>query len=150
MRPFAAEEIRGNWVTMLLPINSDDSNDFGMLELEFDRLIAARVSGIYSNDSAGEFYAQTESEFDRVSETLTRKSRSGRTSLPNWSRTYLPLRTDTRPRDAASCPIPRPTARTHQFPVPPVLRNWTRGRPPQRTPLRTLVIALQLRGLGVP
>lgn len=66
-------EIRGNWATLLLPLNADDSIDFGLLEAELDYFIAARVNGVYSNGSAGEFYAQSEDEFDRVSLLLAAK-----------------------------------------------------------------------------
>ena len=40
---------------------------------EIDVLIASRPSGIYSNGTAGEFYAQTEDEFDRISLMLSEK-----------------------------------------------------------------------------
>lgn len=73
MKPLKAKEIRGNWATLLLPIQGDDSIDYGRLEAEIDYLIAARVNGIYSNGSAGEFYTQTEAEFDRVSQTLAER-----------------------------------------------------------------------------
>lgn len=80
MKPLAASGIRGNWATLLLPLNADDSIDYALLAEEIDRFVAARVSGIYSNGSAGEFYAQTEDEFDRVSALLAKKCE--RASLP--------------------------------------------------------------------
>lgn len=64
---------RGNWGTLLLPINADESIDFHRLSAEMDALIAARVDGIYSNGTAGEFHTQTEAEFDRVNELLATK-----------------------------------------------------------------------------
>lgn len=73
MKPLSAAEIRGNWATLLLPINADDSIDYGLLGTELDHFIAARVSGVYSNGSAGEFYTQTEEEFDRVNQLLADK-----------------------------------------------------------------------------
>src|SRR5579871_3154021 len=63
----------GNWATLLLPLNRDDSIDFGLLEAELDHFVSARVSGVYSNGSAVEFYTQTEAEFDRVSALLAEK-----------------------------------------------------------------------------
>lgn len=57
MQPLTSAEIRGNWATLLLPLNSDDTIDYALFETEIDALIAAKVSGIYSNGSAGEFYA---------------------------------------------------------------------------------------------
>ncbi len=73
MKLLSATEIRGNWATLLLPIQADDRIDYGRLEAEIDYLIAARVDGIYSNGSAGEFYTQTEAEFDRVNQTLAER-----------------------------------------------------------------------------
>jgi 4-hydroxy-tetrahydrodipicolinate synthase len=73
MSPLLPAEIRGNWATLLLPINADDSIDYGLLGEEIDRLIAAEVDGIYSNGTAGEFFSQTEPEFDRVNQLLAEK-----------------------------------------------------------------------------
>jgi 4-hydroxy-tetrahydrodipicolinate synthase len=56
----------GNWVPLLLPIQADDSIDFDRLKETLDLLVSCEVNGIYSNGTAGEFYAQTEAEFDRV------------------------------------------------------------------------------------
>lgn len=62
--------IAGNWATLLLPIAPDDSIDFDKLGEEIDILIAARVDGIYSNGTAGEFHNQTEAEYDRIQDML--------------------------------------------------------------------------------
>lgn len=56
----------GTWATLLLPIQSDDRIDFGRLREELEIIAAAGVSGVYSNGTAGEFYSQTEEEFDRI------------------------------------------------------------------------------------
>ncbi len=73
MNPLAAKEIRGNWATLLLPVRPDDSIDYALLSAEVDYFITAKVNGIYSNGSAGEFYAQTEAEFDKVNALLAEK-----------------------------------------------------------------------------
>ena len=73
MTPLKADEIYGNWATLLLPINDDDSINYGQLEAEIDVLIASNVNGIYSNGTAGEFYNQTEQEFDEVNGILASK-----------------------------------------------------------------------------
>jgi dihydrodipicolinate synthase/N-acetylneuraminate lyase len=73
MKPFTASEIHGNWATLLLPVNADESIDYQLLGDEIDRFIAAKVNGVYSNGSAGEFYTQTEDEFDRISGLLAEK-----------------------------------------------------------------------------
>lgn len=64
---------RGNWATLLLPIQDDDTIDFRLLAEELDRFAEARVNGVYSNGSAGEFHTQTETEFDRISALLAEK-----------------------------------------------------------------------------
>lgn len=73
MKPLQATDIKGNWGTLLLPINNDDSIDYNRLEEEMDTLIAMNVNGIYSNGTAGEFYNQTEEEFNTISELLAHK-----------------------------------------------------------------------------
>lgn len=73
MKPLPAHEIRGNWATLLLPIRPDDSIDYDILGAELDHFIKTRVNGIYSNGSAGEFYTQTEDEFDRINTLLADK-----------------------------------------------------------------------------
>jgi dihydrodipicolinate synthase/N-acetylneuraminate lyase len=64
--PLNARQLRGNWATLLLPINSDDSIDYGRLAGELDALIAACVDGLYTNGTAGEFHTQSEAEFDAI------------------------------------------------------------------------------------
>lgn len=73
MTPLTAKQVRGNWATLLLPIQADDAIDFALLGTEIDHFISARVSGIYSNGSAGEFYTQNEAEFDRINSLLAEK-----------------------------------------------------------------------------
>ncbi|MBZ0302253.1 MAG: dihydrodipicolinate synthase family protein [Anaerolineae bacterium] len=77
MRPLPADEIRGNWATLLLPIQADEGIDHGCLADEIDYLVAAGVDGIYSNGTAGEFYTQTEDEFDRISTLLAERCERG-------------------------------------------------------------------------
>jgi 4-hydroxy-tetrahydrodipicolinate synthase len=73
MQPLKATDIVGNWGTLLLPINKDDSIDYRRLGEEIDALISMQVNGIYSNGTAGEFYNQTEEEFDTISNMLAAK-----------------------------------------------------------------------------
>lgn len=72
-KPLEAADIRGNWATLMLPINDDDSIHFTRLADEIDALIGFGVDGIYSNGTAGEFYNQTETEFDQIHELLAQK-----------------------------------------------------------------------------
>lgn len=61
---------------MLLPINKDDSIDYGRLSVEIGLLIDAGLDGIYSNGTAGEFHNQTEAEFDMVQEVMAQRCRA--------------------------------------------------------------------------
>lgn len=67
MLPLSASEIFGNWATIILPINEDDSIDWLRLEIQIAKLIEAGVNGIYTNGTTAEFWSQTEAEFDRLS-----------------------------------------------------------------------------------
>jgi dihydrodipicolinate synthase/N-acetylneuraminate lyase len=68
--------LRGNWATLLLPINADESIDFARLGEEIDILIAACVDGIYSNGTAGEFHNQTQGEYETIQALLAEKCRT--------------------------------------------------------------------------
>ena len=52
-------EIKGNWATLLLPIEEEQIN-YQLLEQQIDYYITAKVDGIYSNGTAGEFYSQSQ------------------------------------------------------------------------------------------
>ncbi|WP_099607861.1 dihydrodipicolinate synthase family protein [Vibrio coralliilyticus] len=64
--------IRGNWATLLLPIENENIN-FDLLANQIDHYIEVGVDGIYSNGTAGEFYTQSELEFQQVSQLLAEK-----------------------------------------------------------------------------
>jgi dihydrodipicolinate synthase/N-acetylneuraminate lyase len=70
--------IAGNWASLLLPIEADDSIEFAKLGDEIDILIDAAVDGIYSNGTAGEFHNQTEEEFDRIQLILAQRCQAAR------------------------------------------------------------------------
>ncbi|WP_020670827.1 dihydrodipicolinate synthase family protein [Amycolatopsis nigrescens] len=70
MRALGTAELHGVWASTLLPLNEDDTIDFGRLELEVDALIAAGPHGIYTNGSAGEFHTLAEYEYDRLHELV--------------------------------------------------------------------------------
>ena len=73
MKPLKAHQITGTWATLLLPVNCDESIDYGKLADEIDFLIESGIDGIYSNGTAGEFYAQTDAEFEKISILLAEK-----------------------------------------------------------------------------
>ncbi|MGA0868624.1 MAG: dihydrodipicolinate synthase family protein, partial [Planctomycetota bacterium] len=58
---------RGTWGTVLLPVRDDDSIDFTAVEAQVDALLRHGVDGVYTNGTAGEFFAQDEDEFDQLS-----------------------------------------------------------------------------------
>jgi dihydrodipicolinate synthase/N-acetylneuraminate lyase len=63
----------GNWATLLLPISASDAIDYGLLGREIDCLVEAKVDGIYSNGTAGEFHTQSTREFFEVNRLLAEK-----------------------------------------------------------------------------
>ena len=65
--------LRGTWGTLLLPLRPDESIDYEALGVEIDALIGAGVAGIYSNGSAGEFYAQSHEEYVKVNTMLAER-----------------------------------------------------------------------------
>jgi 4-hydroxy-tetrahydrodipicolinate synthase len=66
-----ANNLKGNWATLLLPVNADDTFNYQKLADEITMLIAAGVDGIYSNGTAGEFHNQTEGEYDKINTLLS-------------------------------------------------------------------------------
>ena len=83
MKPLTSTQISGTWGTTLLPINKDESIDFGRLSQDLDYLLTSGVDGIYTNGTAGEFYAQSEGEFDRINTLVAEKCESA-AAFPNW------------------------------------------------------------------
>lgn len=80
MQPAHPHFIRGTWATLLLPLDAVGSIEWHQLTDEIDCLLESGVDGIYSNGTAGEFYAQTENEFARIQELLA--SRCHRARMP--------------------------------------------------------------------
>lgn len=78
MNPLNSQQISGTWATLLLPIDSHDGIEFSRLEEELEYLLCSGVDGIYTNGTAGEFYAQSEDEFDRVHTLLAEKCEKAR------------------------------------------------------------------------
>jgi len=73
MNRLSNNTLTGSWATLLLATGKDGEIDYRRLEDEIDVLIASSPDGIYSNGTAGEFYAQTETEFMKISECLAFK-----------------------------------------------------------------------------
>jgi len=70
-----AENLKGVWATVLLPVNRDGSVDFHCLAEELDILCRTQVQGIYTNGTAAEFFNQSESEFDQIQVMAAEKCR---------------------------------------------------------------------------
>jgi 4-hydroxy-tetrahydrodipicolinate synthase len=68
MRPLSADQIRGVWATLLLPILANGDLDYLRFQDQLTHLAHSGVDGVYTNGTAGEFHNQTESEFDRISQ----------------------------------------------------------------------------------
>lgn len=101
MKPLAAEEIRGNWATVLLPINRDETIDWARLDAELDFILQTKPDGVYTNGTAGEFLTQTESEFARLSQTVAEKCERENVKFQIGASHASPQATLTRARLAA-------------------------------------------------
>jgi len=74
MLPLSASDIIGNWATILLSINQDDDSiDWARIETQIDALFEAGVNGIYTNGTTGEFWSQTEAEFERLNRLVAER-----------------------------------------------------------------------------
>ncbi|OAM90876.1 dihydrodipicolinate synthase family protein [Termitidicoccus mucosus] len=79
MKPLRSADITGTWGAVLLPLNADDSIDYGALAEQVEALLDAGLAGLYTNGTAGEFHTQTEEEFDRISVLVAERcARRGR------------------------------------------------------------------------
>jgi dihydrodipicolinate synthase/N-acetylneuraminate lyase len=94
-------KIAGNWATLLLPIAEDDTIDFCKLGEEIDILIGAKVDGIYSNGTAGEFHNQTEAEYEHIQDVLAARCSAAGMSFVIGACQPDPALTLTRVRRAA-------------------------------------------------
>lgn len=73
MNPLSASQIKGNWAAVMLPVNSDQSIDYGRLAAQLDYLVESGLNGIYTNGTAAEFHTQNEDEFDRISQMVAER-----------------------------------------------------------------------------
>lgn len=73
MCPISTNLLKGNWVSAILPITSIDEIDYHRLSDQIDFLVNAGVDGIYTNGSTGEFYTQSEEEFDKINLIVAEK-----------------------------------------------------------------------------
>lgn len=64
----------GIWGAVLLPVGYGDGIDLGALSDVVDSMCAAGLAGIYTNGTAGEFFNQTEAEFDAITGLVAEKA----------------------------------------------------------------------------
>ncbi|HVV12161.1 dihydrodipicolinate synthase family protein [Amycolatopsis sp.] len=74
MPPLRAENLTGVWGSVLLPVNADDSIDFGRLGQVVDALLGSGVHGVYTNGTAAEFFTLTDTEYDRLHELVAERA----------------------------------------------------------------------------
>ena len=70
MKLLKANDIRGVWGSLLLPLKSDESIDWAALERQIRCLCRSGVNGLYSNGTACEFFTQNEKEYEGVCERI--------------------------------------------------------------------------------
>jgi dihydrodipicolinate synthase/N-acetylneuraminate lyase len=71
---------QGIWGAVLLPVDMQGAIDWAALVEEIDILCASGLTGLYTNGTAGEFHAQTEAEFDRLTDLVA--ARAGAAGVP--------------------------------------------------------------------
>ena len=72
MRTLKPSTLKGLWSAILSPWGSDGKIDQGILQRNCRKLAAARVDGIYTTDSDGEFYAIELGEFKDLARAFAR------------------------------------------------------------------------------
>ncbi|MBO9607316.1 MAG: dihydrodipicolinate synthase family protein [Paenibacillaceae bacterium] len=70
MKRLGAADIRGTWGTVLLPLGANETIDYARTRAQIETIAASGVNGIYSNGTAGEFYAQSEAEYETIGELV--------------------------------------------------------------------------------
>lgn len=75
MGVLSAHNLKGIWGTVLLPLNKDDSIDYACLKEDLDYICRSGVDGIYTNGTAGEFFNQSEEEFEAIQQLVAEKCR---------------------------------------------------------------------------
>lgn len=68
--------LSGTWGSVLLPLSTDGSVDYGRLDAELDALLTAGLAGTYTCGTAGEFHTLEEPEFDALSQVVADRSTS--------------------------------------------------------------------------
>ncbi len=72
MKTLSSKTLRGLWSAILTPWSKDSNLDEGILRRNCQKLAAAKVDGIYTTDSDGEFYAIELQEFQKIANAFSR------------------------------------------------------------------------------
>jgi dihydrodipicolinate synthase/N-acetylneuraminate lyase len=70
------QSLRGVWPALLTPWTDDDQVDEGRLADEIEFFAAAGVHGTYTGGTAGEFYAQDDATFSKLTRTACRAAQA--------------------------------------------------------------------------
>lgn len=73
MKPLTANDIRGVWATVLLPLNEDGTISWARLAAELDVLLTSGVNGVYAHGTAGEFHTLDDAEYGAVNHMLAER-----------------------------------------------------------------------------
>jgi 4-hydroxy-tetrahydrodipicolinate synthase len=72
MRTLSRDTLKGLWSAVPTPWDASGSLDEGMLHRNCERLAAAKVEGVYTTDSDGEFYAIELDRFKQLAQAFAR------------------------------------------------------------------------------
>jgi dihydrodipicolinate synthase/N-acetylneuraminate lyase len=76
VHPLTAQELRGVWAGVLLPIDADESIDADRLAAELDHLLRSGVHGVYTCGTAGEFHTLSDVEWDGLQQLVADRCRA--------------------------------------------------------------------------
>lgn len=139
MKPMNPSEPKGLWVSVLLPISSDERVDYSRLQQEMDILVASGGDGFYTNGTAAEFYNQTEEEFDRISSTVAEWCERAGVPFQEWYKSSQPYYLDYLARWVKTAESLKPSA------MQVILPDWV-----SPTPDEMVSFPKRLTGSGKP
>lgn len=131
------DPLAGTWASVLLPIGGDDAIDMRRLEGELEALLASGVHGVYTNGTAGEFYAQDPAEYRAIAALVAHRCRAA--DVPFQLGASDPTARETRRRVAFAATL-RPAA------VQVILPDWMPVSEPEAERYLT-VLAVEADGL---
>lgn len=70
MTPLNPQTLKGTWATVLLPLDERNEIIWKHVDEQLNLFAEAGVDGIYFNGTAGEFFSQSEEEFQKLAKTV--------------------------------------------------------------------------------